>query len=91
MSGVVMLCGLAAWLGYIAGTAPTESEMIDHYAAIYVRDHGGKPTDCYAMVYDIGNWFMSVHCKGQDDVTVDYRLGYKGELIRDPMIERPNT
>lgn len=73
---------LAAVLGYQAGRVPTETEIIERYAARYVKQRGAgaRLTDCTAGPGegDVRIVLRCTHVMG--DVTV-MDIGLRGRLI----------
>ena len=71
--------------GWIAAHL-TETDVINHYAARYVTDHGGQKADCLAVPGRTAGVWIEVRC-GAD---VIYPVDRSGRLVlRD--ITGPNT
>ncbi len=75
----VALCGAAAYFGYQAGRIPSETELIDSFAARYIqeRGQGARLTDCeaYAGVEPVR---IELRCRHADGDLTIYRIGKRG-------------
>lgn len=71
----VVLCLVAAGLGYTLGRLPSESDVIEAGAALYVAETGGARTDCAAIPSDVA--WIEVHC-GQGDMKRAYGFSRRG-------------
>lgn len=75
-----LLTVFAAYLGWRMGKPMGETEIINHYADAYVRDHGGVLTDCLARPSDISGARIVIACENGSQ-SVRYTVGPRGGLI----------
>lgn len=71
--------------GWIAAHM-TETDVINHYAARYVADHGGSRTDCIALPGRADDVWIEVRC----GATVIYPVDRAGRLVL-PDVSGPET
>lgn len=77
--------------GFVAANM-TETDVINHYAAIYVAEgpEGAKVSNCAARPGDTENVWLIVSCGGAAHV-VQYRVDRFGRLVDQAGIEVPET
>jgi len=77
---LTLLAGLLLFRqGWIAAHM-TETDVIDHFAARYVAEHGGQKSDCVAVPGRSAQVWIEVHC---GDVAI-YPVDRAGRLISLP-------
>ena len=87
----VLILGVpAAWLGFRLGQVPSESQIIESYAARFMRNSGqeGLP-NCVARPHDAPDIRMVITCEGADGRTQTYFTDKRGAPVRAP--ERPEA
>jgi hypothetical protein len=74
---------LAGYLGLRLGTPMTETEIISHYAEIYVKsaDAGATLTDCAATNHPDAMVRMVIVCSHPSGTVTTYLVGPRGQLI----------
>ena len=85
MLTVVVLCAVAAAVGFWLGQSPravSETDAINGAAARYVADTGGDPSDCVAIPGEGAVWII-VNC-GSASSVAQYYLDRSGQLMRPP-------
>ncbi|WP_342075241.1 hypothetical protein [Yoonia sp. SS1-5] len=90
---VIVLVAFAAYLGLRAGTVPTETEVINRYAATYVATagDGAALTDCAATSHPDPIVRMVIHCAHQSGLTTTYFVGPRGESIDPSSLQEPSA
>lgn len=80
---VSLLVTFAAYLGLRAGYVPTETEIINRYAALYVSDTGGgaQLTDCAATPHPDPAIRMQVICQPVEGEPVTFLVELRGRLV----------
>lgn len=92
MKGIVLFLPLAAlvvfagYLGLRAGQVPSETELINRYAAAYLASapHGAKATDCAARPHADEAVRMVITCAAPNGVTTHFFVGPRGEALPVP-------
>lgn len=76
----------AAVLGYRAGQIPSDTEIIDRYAAGYLRIAGGeaKVTDCQARPHPDEGVRMVITCAAPDGSNAIFYVGPRGRSVAPP-------
>lgn len=77
---------LAAYLGLQFGKAPSETEIINRYAAAYLEaaPSGASPTDCAASPHPDPGVRMVINCVHPFGLTTTYFVGLRGEALPEP-------
>ncbi|MFK7838145.1 MAG: hypothetical protein AB8B60_18190 [Sulfitobacter sp.] len=77
--------------GYVAAHI-TETDVINHYAEIYVAEgpEGAKVTDCAARPGDETGIWLIISCGGAAHI-VQYRVDRFGRLIGNTQVDGPRT
>lgn len=83
------LAGLVAFAGYLglqSGQLPSETEIINRYAAAYLETapSGANPTDCAATSHPDPAIRMVINCVHPFGVTTTYFVGPRGEALPKP-------
>jgi hypothetical protein len=80
------LIGFAAYLGLQAGQVPSETEIINRYAAAYLATapEGASPTDCAAVTHPDVRVRMVINCAHPSGLTTTYFVGPRGEALPEP-------
>jgi hypothetical protein len=83
------LAGLIVFVGYLGfqrGQVPSETEIINHYAAAYLQTAptGAIPTDCAATSHPDAAVRMVINCVHQSGVITTYFIGPRGEALPQP-------
>lgn len=83
------LAGFIAFVGYLGfqrGQIPSETEIIDRYAAAYLQTApaGAEPTDCAATTYPDKAVRMVINCVHPSGLTTTYFVGPRGEALPQP-------
>jgi hypothetical protein len=81
------LCGCAIVLGLTFGQKASklsETEVINAFAARYVAETGGQPTDCVARPSARSGVWIVVTC-GQGDTQHRYAADFQGRQISVPV------
>ncbi|KIN61426.1 hypothetical protein Z945_2418 [Sulfitobacter noctilucae] len=89
---LTVVAGLLAYRqGYVAAQI-TETDVINHYAAIYVAEgpEGARVTDCAAVPGQEEGVWLVVNCGGAAHI-VQYRVDRFGRLIEGDALEGPQT
>ncbi len=83
----------AAYLGLRVGDVPTETEIINRYAAAYVANagDGAQPTDCAATIHPDEAVRMVINCSHPNGIITTYLVGPRGESIPFARTEEPAT
>ena len=84
------LAGFIAFAGYLglqSGQLPSETEIINRYAAAYLETApgGASPTDCAASPHPDPTVRMVVNCIHPSGVTTTYYVGPRGEALPEPV------
>ncbi len=79
-----LLVVLAGYFGWQMGKPMTETEIINFYAAEYVRETGGLEIDCAATPSEVEGARMAITCG-----VVTFVVGPRGGLI--DRFERPEA
>ncbi|MEM9785686.1 MAG: hypothetical protein AAF801_04240 [Pseudomonadota bacterium] len=76
----------AAYLGLQYGRLPSETEIINRYAAAYVAmaAEGAQPTDCAARPHQEEAIRMVITCAHESGVIMTYYVGPRGEALPAP-------
>ena len=84
----VLILGLpAAYFGYRLGQVPSDTEIIEAYAAQYVRDmrrDGAAATDCLARPHDDPGVRLVITCVSPDGVSAIFYAGQRGNPVTPP-------
>ena len=83
----VIILGLpAAYFGYRLGHVPSDTEVIEAYAAQFVRDggDGAAATDCMARPHDHPDVRMVITCLAPDGTSAIYHAGQRGQPVTPP-------
>ncbi len=88
------LAGLVAFAGYLglqSGKIPTETDIINSYAATYLQTapDGAAPTDCAATPHPDPAVRLVVNCVHPIGVTKTFYVGPRGVSIPQP--QGPST
>ncbi|SIT80856.1 hypothetical protein SAMN05421665_1174 [Yoonia rosea] len=80
------LVALAAYLGLQYGQVPSETEIINRYAAAYLASapDGAKPTDCAATPHPHDSIRMVITCSHPSGLITTYFVGPRGEALPEP-------
>jgi hypothetical protein len=83
------LAGLIAFAGYLglqSGRLPSETEIIERYAAVYLDNapSGASPTDCAASPHPDPAIRMVINCAHLLGLTTTYFVGPRGEALPEP-------
>ena len=80
------LIGLVAYLGFERGQIPSETEIINRYAAAYLETAptGAGPTDCAATPHPDAAIRMVITCTHPLGLTTTYFAGPRGEALPQP-------
>ncbi|WP_439156206.1 hypothetical protein [Yoonia sp.] len=83
---VAALAALAAVLGLRMGQVPSETEIINRYAAAYLdmTPAGASPTDCAATTHSDPAVRMVITCVHPNGVATTFYTGPRGEPLPDP-------
>lgn len=83
-TGVLVLP--AAYFGYRLGSVPTETEIINRYAAIHVQlaGDGAAATDCAARPHEDPAIRMVITCQGPNGTGAVFYAGKRGEALPAP-------
>ncbi len=83
---VVGLVVFAAYLGLRAGDIPSETDIINRYAADYMSTapDGADPTDCAATPHPDAAIRMVISCAHESGLTTTYFVGPRGEALPEP-------
>ncbi|PUB19059.1 hypothetical protein [Yoonia sediminilitoris] len=75
-----------AYLGLRIGDVPTETEIINRYAAAYLETagDGARPTDCAATPHPDPAIRMIIACTHPSGVLTTYYAGPRGESVPQP-------
>ena len=85
------LVAYAAYLGWQRGQLPTETEIINRYAAAYLAmaPEGAQVTDCAATPHPDETIRMVITCAHPLGLTTTYFVGPRGEALPQP--QGPST
>ena len=83
---VAGLAAYAAYLGWQRGQLPTETEIVNRYAATYLAmaPEGAQATDCAATPHPNGGIRMVITCAHPLGLTTTYFVGPRGEALPEP-------
>jgi uncharacterized membrane protein YebE (DUF533 family) len=83
---VAGLVAYAAYLGWQRGQLPSETEIINRYAAAYLEmaPEGAQPTDCAATAHPNEAIRMVITCLHSSGMTTTYYVGPRGEALPEP-------
>lgn len=83
---VAGLVAYAGYLGWLRGQLPSETEIINRYAAAYLEmaPDGAQPTDCAAAVHPSEAIRMVITCAHETGLTTTYYVGPRGEALPEP-------
>ncbi len=90
---IAVLTVAAGTLGFVAGSRQanlSETDVINAYAEIYVRDHGLDAADirfCHAVPGRAEPVWLVVICDAQDAVDRAYFVGHNGALLHEGQAE----
>ena len=81
---------LAVWAGYLglrSGQLPSETDIIDHYAAAYLATapSGASLTDCSATPHPDEAIRMVINCAHPSGVLTTYYVDQRGEALPAPL------
>jgi len=84
------LAGAIAFAGYLglqSGRLPSETEIINRYAAAYleVAPNGGEPTDCAASPHPDPAVRMVINCVHPFGFATTFFVGSRGEALPEPI------
>ena len=84
------LVGAIAFAGYLglqSGRLPSETEIINRYAAAYleVAPNGGEPTDCAASPHPDPAVRMVINCVHPFGFATTFFVGSRGEALPEPI------
>lgn len=84
---LIGLIAFAAYLGLRAGEVPTETDIINRYAAAYVAQAGtgAQLTDCAATTHPDDAVRMVINCAHPSGVLITYYVGHRGEALPEPI------
>ena len=87
---VAALVGLVGFLGYRAGQVPTETQIINRYAAIYLDQskEGAQPTDCAAAPYPDPVIRLMITCAHRSGEITTFFVGARGRALPPPAAPR---
>ncbi|MFQ1700527.1 hypothetical protein ACJ5NV_08025 [Loktanella agnita] len=76
----------AAYLGLQYGQVPSETEIINRYAAAYLASapDGAQPTDCAATPHPQESIRMVITCNHPSGLITTYFVGPRGEALPEP-------
>lgn len=85
------LIAFAAYLGLQFGKLPSETQIINRYAAEYMRiaPAGAKPTDCAATSHPNAGVRMVINCVHDSGVTTSFFVNARGSVVPQP--QGPST
>lgn len=80
------LIAFAAYLGFQRGQLPTDTEIINRYAAIYlhVAPEGAQATDCAAQPVSDKSVRMMIFCAHSSGPAWTYFVGPRGDTVPPP-------
>ena len=80
------LIAYAAYLGWSRGQLPSETEIINRYAAAYlaIAPEGAQPTDCAATSHPDAAIRMVITCAHPSGLVTTYYVGPRGEALPEP-------
>ncbi|EBA10640.1 hypothetical protein [Roseobacter sp. CCS2] len=83
------LAALVAFAGYLGlqwGQVPSETDIINRYAAAYMETapSGASPTDCAASPHPDPDVRMVINCGHPFGLTTTYFVGPRGEALPAP-------
>ncbi len=83
---VACLAAYAAYLGWQRGQLPSETEIINRYAAAYLATApaGANLTDCAATTHPDPDVRMVVSCAHRSGLVTTYFVGPRGEALPQP-------
>lgn len=83
---VAMLVAFAGYLGIQIGQVPSETEIINRYAAAYLvtAPDGASLTDCAATTHPDEAVRMVINCAHPSGLTTTYFVGPRGEALPEP-------
>ena len=75
-----------AYLGWQHGQVPSETEIINRYAAAYLASapEGAKPTDCAAIPHPDRAVRMVINCAHPSGLITTYFVGPRGAALPEP-------
>ncbi|WP_108815836.1 hypothetical protein [Loktanella sp. Alg231-35] len=81
------LIAFAAYLGWQRGQPPSDTEIINRYAAAYleIAPTGASPTDCAATPHPDDAIRMVINCVHPFGLTTTYFTGPRGEALPQPL------
>jgi hypothetical protein len=80
------LTAYAAYLGWQRGQLPSETEIINRYAAAYLAmaPEGAQSTDCAATSHPDEAIRMVISCAHPSGLVTTYYVGPRGEALPEP-------
>ena len=83
---LMALTAFAAYLGLQWGKVPSETDIINRYAAAYMETapSGANPTDCAATPHPDPAVRMVINCTHPFGVITTYYVGPRGEALPEP-------
>ncbi|SFS06537.1 hypothetical protein [Yoonia litorea] len=83
---VAVLVAYAAYLGWQRGQLPSETEIINRYAALYLEmaPEGAALTDCAAAPHPNAGVRMVITCSHASGLVTTYFVGPRGEALPEP-------
>lgn len=80
------LIAFVGYLGFQRGQLPSETEIINRYAAAYLQSapEGAMLTDCAATTHPDAAVRMVINCVHPSGVTTTYFVGARGEALPQP-------
>ena len=83
---IAVLVAFAGYLGLQTGQVPSDTDIINRYAAAYQESapNGAKLTDCAATPHPDAAIRMVIVCAHPFGVTTTYYVGPRGEALPEP-------
>ena len=87
------LVAFAGLLGWRMGQVPTETEIINRYAASYLgtAPEGAKPTDCAAATHPSDLVRMVVTCTHHSGLLTTFFVGPRGRTVDPASLRQPGA
>ena len=81
LTGLVLAATLFGVVIGLRAVPPTEGEIIDSLAALYVAETGGSPTDCHAVPSELNGVRLVLICMPQGGETRLYPVNDWGVMV----------
>ena len=83
---LIAFVAFAGYLGLLSGQLPSETEIINRYAASYLQSApaGAAPTDCAAATHPDPAIRMVVSCSHPNGVVTTFYVGPRGNTVPQP-------